>query len=268
MEPEYAARYRELYERHWWWRAREEYLVSWLRRLWPNRGRLAILDVGCGDGLFFDRLAEFGDVEGVEADASIVNAASPFRDRIYVGPLDENYRPGKRFDLVLMLDVVEHVQDAVAFLRHGVRLLDAEGRLLITVPAFPLLWTAHDVINHHVKRYTKAGVRRVADAAGMRIEHWRYFDQWTFAAKLLIRLKETMIPTAGSVPKIPPPPVNRALYAFSRLEHLTLGRLPIPFGSSLLIVGSRKRQATQATTGGLFSGARRTVPEGNRGEKG
>ena len=66
MREDYALAYRRLYQEHWWWRAREALLVRELSRLRlpPSGGRL--LDVGCGDGLFFERLAEFGAVEGVE----------------------------------------------------------------------------------------------------------------------------------------------------------------------------------------------------------
>ena len=63
MDPEYGLAYRELYRRHWWWRAREELIVRTLRSLRPPAaGRGTTLDVGCGDGLLFDRLAEFGAV--------------------------------------------------------------------------------------------------------------------------------------------------------------------------------------------------------------
>src|SRR5258708_8564199 len=75
MDPEYARRYRDLYERHWWWRAREHLILATLRRYLPPGGWRTILDVGCGDGVLFDRLAAFGDVEGVEADPPTVSAA-------------------------------------------------------------------------------------------------------------------------------------------------------------------------------------------------
>ncbi|HYT94425.1 MAG TPA: class I SAM-dependent methyltransferase, partial [Gemmataceae bacterium] len=76
MNPEYAAAYRNLYERHWWWRAREAMLVREIEVHQPVGGWGKVLDVGCGDGLFFDELARFGEVWGVESDESLVPAHS------------------------------------------------------------------------------------------------------------------------------------------------------------------------------------------------
>ena len=96
MDREYAKRYRELYLNHWWWRAREELLVAELRRLHPAGGFGRILDVGCGDGLVFDRLAELGAVAGVEPDTTMIDPASKHRHRIHAGPFDASFEPGER----------------------------------------------------------------------------------------------------------------------------------------------------------------------------
>ncbi len=238
MDATYAARYRRLYEQHWWWRAREDYLVAWLRVLRPVRAPCSILDVGCGDGLFFERLREFGEPEGVEVDASLVSDEGRRRGAIHLAPFDASFRPGKRYDLVLLLDVLEHVADDEGFLRRAVELLEpGRGRAVATVPAFRVLWTGHDELNHHRARYTKRTFGELAGRAGLRIEGWRYFDHWMFPAKLLVRLKESLLPAPARVPDVPAPWLNRALYRLTRLEHAALGRLPIPFGSSLLVWG-------------------------------
>lgn len=69
---------------------------------------------------------------------------------------------GKDYSLILMLDVLEHLEDPVGALQHAVDLLTPEGTLLITVPAFMALWTNHDVLNHHLTRYTKRSFSNVA----------------------------------------------------------------------------------------------------------
>jgi len=239
VETEYAARYRDLYRRHWWWRARERLILDVLRRLRPGAGWSAILDVGCGDGLFFERLAEFGPVEGVEPDASLVASDGPYRDRIHVVSFDRSFRPGRRYGLILMLDVLEHLPEPVEALRHALTLLEPGGILLVTVPAFPLLWTNHDVLNHHYARYTRASFTRLARAAGLRIVRSRYFFQWLFPAKLGVRLLEALWRRPPAPPRVPPPWINRALYLVSRSEQFVLGALPLPFGSSLLVIAEK-----------------------------
>ena len=231
MDAEYAREYRELYERHWWWRAREALVLRTLRRLREGRGPGRILDVGCGDGLFFDRLAELGEVEGLEPDASLLTPDSPLRGRITVAPFDERFQPGRRYALVLMLDVLEHLPDAEGALRHARSLLEPDGRLVVTVPAFQWLWTHHDDLNRHYVRYTESTLRDVAGRAGLRVEESRYFFHWTVPGKLAVRAKERVLGPGGPE-RVPAAPVNRALYLLSRAEQA----LRLPFGSSLLAV--------------------------------
>lgn len=236
MEPEYARRYRALYERHWWWRARERLLLKTLRHWQPAHGWGAILDVGCGDGLLFDRLAELGDVEGVEADPSVVNEAGKYRARIHVRPFDASFQPGKRYSLILMLDVIEHLNDPLGALRHAVTLLEPTGVLVATVPAFRILWTTHDDLNHHFTRYTKHSFEELARSAGLRVVRASYFFHWVYPAKLLVRLREAIARPRPSPPRLPPPWINEPLYLLSRLEQSVVTPLGVPFGSSLLAV--------------------------------
>jgi SAM-dependent methyltransferase len=235
MDAEYARRYRRLYERHWWWRAREALVLETLRRLRAGRGPGRVLDVGCGDGLFFRRLAEFGEVEGVEPDRSLLSPASPHRDRITVAPFDAGFRPGRAYALVLMLDVLEHLPDPEGALRHAGTLLEPGGRLVVTVPAFDWLWTHHDELNRHFVRYSRRTLRQAAERAGLRVEEMRYFFHWTVPAKLAVRAKERLLGPGGPE-NVPAAPVNRALYLLSRAEQLALGRLRLPVGTSLLAV--------------------------------
>jgi SAM-dependent methyltransferase len=239
MDPKYGERYRDLFERHWWWRARSRLIVDLLRRLEPAQHWKTILDIGCGDGLFFPALAQFGDVEGVEPFAELVNPANPYRNRISTGPFDEHYRPDKQFSLILMLDVLEHIKDAATALRHAVSLLEPNGKFVITVPAFMALWTNHDVMNQHFVRYTKSSFRKVAQQAGLRIDEERYLYHWTCPVKLGIGLTERVLRTDPRPAEVPSFAVNESLFWISRIEQKILTPLSLPFGSSLLVVGSK-----------------------------
>src|SRR6266545_1573241 len=115
MDPEYALHYRRLYECHWWWRAREDFILAALERLRPGVGG-AILDVGCGDGLFFEKLSRLGLVEGIEMDPTGVTPGGRWASRIHIQPFDESFQPGRQYALVLMLDVLEHFADPLPHL--------------------------------------------------------------------------------------------------------------------------------------------------------
>lgn len=239
MDPRYGERYRELYARHWWWRAREEGILEILRRHSPAGGWGSILDVGCGDGLFFDRLLELGDVEGIEPDASLVQPEGAHRQRIRVAPFDERFRPRRIYRLVLMLDVLEHVADAGGALRHASGMLEAGGMLVATVPAFRLLWTNHDELNHHVTRYRKTTLRPMVAQAGLEIVDEQYWFQWTFPAKLAVRIVERALSLPPKPASIPPAWLNGLLFGVSRLERKIIGPLRPPFGSSLVLVARK-----------------------------
>ena len=235
MEREYATQYSELYTRHWWWRAREEAVLEVMRRRLPQNRPLRILDVGCGDGLFFDRLAEFGEVDGVESEESLVNPAGPHRSRIQTVPFDRRLQPARLYSLVLMLDVLEHLDDPAGALRHAHSLLVPGGALLVTVPAFRVLWTNHDTINHHRARYRRRTLRPLLERAGFVVLEERYWYQWTFAAKLGIRCAEKILHRRPVIPRVPPDWLNKLLYWMSRTEQKTLGALGTPFGSTLMV---------------------------------
>ena len=249
MEPDYARRYRELYEKHWWWRAREEAILRVLRRRIGPRAALRILDVGCGDGLFFSRLAEFGEVDGVEPDAQLINPQGPFRDRIQIAPFGAEFHPAAPYSLVLMLDVLEHIENPGQALRHAHSLLTPGGDLLLTVPAFQLLWTNHDTINHHLARYRRGTLRPLLRQAGFAIFEEHYWYQWTCPAKLAVRFYEKILRRPPTVARVPPAWINRSLYWISRAEQETLGVIGMPFGSTLMVY-CRKETANRVNEEG------------------
>jgi SAM-dependent methyltransferase len=236
MDPEYGRAYRHLFERHWWWRAREEVIVDTLERYRPPGGWRDILDVGCGDGLFFDTLARFGEsVEGVEPAEELVNGEGDGARRIHITPFDDTFQPGKRYSLILMLDVLEHIPDATQALRRVRDLLEPGGLFVVTVPAFPVLWTHHDDVNHHLVRYTKKSLSRALTNAGLAAAHCEYFFHWTFPAKLVVRAMERVLPRGNGVESVPAKPINSLFLGLSRLERRIV-RGALPFGSSLIAV--------------------------------
>lgn len=236
MDADYARAYAGLYRAHWWWRARERVVLDALRLLAADGRPRRILDVGCGSGVFLRALSEFGDVEGVEPNAELAAAAPYSGARIHVTEFDARFEPPYAYDLVLMLDVLEHLPDPVAALRAARDALTPSGRLVVTVPAFRWLWTSHDDLNHHRTRYTRPELEKEARAAGLTILSVRYFFHWMVPAKLLVRAAEWVLPATASPPTVPRAPINRFLYRLSRLEEGVSRHLRVPFGTSLIAV--------------------------------
>jgi len=235
VDPTYGAYYEELYRRHWWWRAREAAILHELARLKPPGGWRHILDVGCGNGLFFDRLSELGEVTGVEPDTALLDPKGRWRQAIHGVPFDAGFQPGHRFDVILLLDVLEHLDDPAGALHHALSLLEPDGVVLCTVPAFQWLWTRHDEINHHRRRYNRPAFRELAARSGLVITQERYLFQWLVPAKLLVRLLERLRSSPPSLPGIPPEPINGLLRIVSGIQEWVTRVIRVPWGGSLMV---------------------------------
>jgi hypothetical protein len=140
-----------------------------------------------------------------------------------------------------MLDVLEHLDNPGEALRHAYSLLSPAGGLLLTVPAFQLLWTDHDVINHHRVRYRRGTLRPLIRQAGFVILEEQYWYQWTCPVKLAIRLSESILHRPSAIAHVPAAWINRTLYWISRIEQQTLGAIGVPFGSTLMAYCAKQR---------------------------
>ncbi|MFJ9739176.1 class I SAM-dependent methyltransferase [Streptomyces sp. NPDC101166] len=241
MDAAYSGVYGEIYRTHWWWRAREHQVLHYVGKHGRWNGRRAkILDVGCGDGFIWRRLEPFGDVEGIEPDRVLVAPDSPRRSRIEVADFAQGRPRGADHDLVLMLDVLEHIDDQGAALRRVASLLGPDGRGVITVPALTALWSEFDELSGHFRRYTRASLRAALESAGLRVLEMRYYYAWTVLPLFLRRLLFKAEASEHShFVKAPARPVNHLMYGLSRLDHWLTRRLPAPAGSSLIAVVAR-----------------------------
>ncbi len=241
MQEAYAAEYARLYQVHWWWRSREAILLDLLRGLRLRPG-LDVLDVGCGDGLFFPELERFGRVRGIEVDVGLLDPDGPHRDRISTELLGAaGYQnDGWRFDLITALDVIEHIEDDRAAVAEMLRMLRPDGVLVITVPAFPALWDHHDEVNLHHRRYTAPGLRAVLESQGAELLQIRYLYRGLFPPKFLVAKLNRHRTRKLEQHAMPGPGINRLMARLCLLEDRLLRRLPIPFGTSVLAVARRK----------------------------
>ena len=239
MDADYAATYERLYREHWWWRARECYLRDVLRR-YTIPADSGALDVGCGGGWAFPIWSEYGEVRGIEIDAVLANSDETTRENIYNGPLDNAFRPNRKFGLIVMLDVIEHIDDPGPVLLRAADLLIDDGILLITVPAHPSAWTHHDDMNHHYRRYTRSTLRKEVSAGGFDTLELRHFFHTLLPLKWAVRCKETLVSPAVGTPSVPPKAINTALRRLFAWEQRWITALGIPFGTSLLTVCQKK----------------------------
>ena len=163
---------------HWWYVARRDILATLIkRRIRPPLGA-RILEVGCGTGHNLDMLKRFGAVDAIEVDEAARAMASARLGRDVMNaplPALEGVEDGA-YDLIAMLDVLEHLDDRRGALANLARKLKPGGSILITVPAFPFMWSGHDVVNHHKLRYTRSTLRKDVAEAGLKLDMLRWFN--------------------------------------------------------------------------------------------
>lgn len=230
----------ELDGRHWWYRARRDILADLIARRIQLPKDAHILEIGCGTGHNLEMLARFGRVDGIEIDEAARDIASGrLGHKVMDSPLPE--LPGiedRSYDLVAILDVLEHVEQDREALASIARKLRPGGKLLITVPAFPWMWSAHDEVNHHKRRYTRATLRKVIGESGLELEMMSWFNSLLFPLAAAARLAGRVTGKQDSDDKMPPAPVNALFEAVFGLERYALGRVPFPPGVSLVAIAS------------------------------
>lgn len=239
VDPAYLAVHVEEDRLHWYFRGRLAVIRGALGRALPSRP-LRLLEIGCGTGNMLVALAELGEAVGMEANEALraVASAAGLDARKGALPDDLVVAPGWA-DVVLLLDVIEHLDDDLAGLRAARQALRDGGVLFVTVPAYPWLWSDHDVALGHRRRYTRAGLRRVVEAAGYRVACLSYFNSVLFPAIASIRLWKRLWGDDRHDLRRPRPALNAFLERLFALErHIVPTRL-LPFGASLLLMARR-----------------------------
>jgi len=236
--------YRTLYaveKRHWWYAARKEILLRYLEKRLGLPRASRVLDAGCGTGAILEALSARYDAWGSDvAPQAIDFCRERGLTRLHLGTLEE-YPPSAPFDLVTMLDMVEHVGDDRGLLRAAHALLAPGGHLLITVPAFPSLWSRYDEILHHKRRYTRRTLRALVETSGFVIEHMTFLNCLLFPVAWLRRAAARLTGADGTGDlQIPPRPLNAALRATFGAERHVITRGSLPFGLSLLVLARRE----------------------------
>lgn len=223
-------------EHHWWYRGRRRVVRAVLDGLDLPPGA-AILDAGCGSGRMLDELVDYGTVTGVDLNRAAVDAARARGHAVHRAKVEATFLPADQFDLVTAFDVIEHTPDDVRSLRELRRVARPGAAAVVTVPAYQALWSSHDELNDHFRRYTAPRLRRAAARAGWVVERDSYFNALLLAPAAALRWWRRGRPARASDLAATPAALNGLLELPLRAEADLLrrgGRLPA--GLSLLAV--------------------------------
>jgi len=235
-------------DRHWWFAARRRILRELVTEIAGGR-RLEIVDVGCSTGGNAGSLSDAHDVLGFDASETAIRIATErhpkARFQVAAG-LDPVREAARTADLVLLMDVIEHVEDDFQFLSSIAAVLPTRAHVLVTVPAHPELWSAHDVASQHWRRYTKERLERVWRDLPLEprlVTHCNALLAPLVRTARRLRKREKPVHGTGADLAVPSAPVNAALrWTFEReagpLRRALHERKPAPYrdGISLLAI--------------------------------
>lgn len=173
---------------HWWWEGRRKLVTSLLKDYEVKR----VLDIGCGTGetlIYIKKMYPQSKVYGIDSSRKAVGyARSRGLKNIHHADATKLPFPSSSFDTVLLLDVMEHIKDDELVMKELKRVLKKSGVAIITTPAVPWIWSKHDTMQGHVKRYMKRDFKRLAEKSGMELSFISYFNLFLFVPIALIRL--------------------------------------------------------------------------------
>ncbi len=248
---EYAVMF-EVESRHWWFQGTRSLVLELIAAHLPAETGASpprIVDLGCGTGLTLTRLRERfgGEPVGLDIEPrALAFCRERGHERLFEGSLLATPFADESFDVVVALDVIEHLEDDLAAVREATRVLAPGGLLVLTVPACPWLWSEHDVALHHHRRYRARGLRALVREAGLEPLALGHLNGLLFAPAALVRLGRRVRSVwrrEGEAPRsdvsLPPAPVNRALRSILELERYSLAHGGMPLGLSLYAVARK-----------------------------
>lgn len=241
MREEYYYRIFDMEDKRWWSVARRSIIEKVLKCLKLNNG-IDIMELGCGSGGNLELLSRFGNVFAMDSDSLALKLAKTRKVGIIKkGTLPDDIPFGsKQFEIITLLDVLEHIDNELSALLRIKKRLKQNGRVIITVPAYNFLWSRIDIDSGHKRRYVKHTLNRLIRKAGYVIEYSTYLNTFLFPIIVMIRIINSMRGKQDHLDlKEHSRLLNSLLTKIFSLEKKIIPTFNMPFGVSILTIARK-----------------------------
>ena len=235
--------YRQIYhleEYYWWYRSRRNLVKQFL----PSGKQLKILDIGCGTGKLMEVLQDYGEIYGIDASQQAINfCRQRHLEHVYRNKFpDSKHLGSKRFNVIICLDVIEHIFNDTKAMATINQLLSSGGRLILTVPAYSWLFSYWDQASGHYRRFSLAQITQLIEACGLKLVKTSYLYSFLMPIAIPFRLIKhhlflNQVPPSDLV-KLPWL-INKLLFGLATLEQLLLSYIHLPFGLSIVCIAEK-----------------------------
>lgn len=235
--------YDDLYnleETHWWHKAKQKVLIELLTKFLSIKDP-EILDVGCGTGKTLETLQKYGRSYGIDSSKLAISyCLKRGLKNVKVGSTHDIRFKSLRFDIVTMLDVLEHT-DEKRTLSEVNRVLKKDGLLIITVPAHQSLWSQWDIVLHHKRRYSRKDLIAALNKNGFTVLKISYLYSFLLGPVMFVRFVKTLIFNEGypSDFRVSFPLVNSLFGIMTRIERKVFNIVGLSAGTSLVCVAKK-----------------------------
>lgn len=238
MEHSELATMAKLENKHWWYLGRRIIIEKLLIRGIRSELSTEVLEIGAGTGGNFEMLSNFGKYTGIEPSEFALNLMKKeARESVEKKSIEDLHIDQKKYDLIALFDVLEHIRDDTWALNRIYEKLSNGGRLIITVPAYQFLWSKHDEVHHHFRRYTKNNLEKKIKDAGFTVIESSYFNFILFPVALVLRIVSKLFESVASIGGGEVNPfLNRLFINILRVEAKLMALFPLPFGLSIIVL--------------------------------
>ncbi len=229
---------------YWWFTARNIIISKIINKIIPSLSlQSKIIDIGCGTGGFASYIANRYDVSCLDTSSIALDYCKKRGlQTLYNTTIDGLPNEVIPFEAAIMLDVLEHIEDDTAALNDVYKVLDDNGYFIMSVPAYKWMWSKHDEIHMHYRRYTKKEITSLIQAAGFKIKYASYFNSFLFLPAVLKRKLDKII---GKEEKHKDPVdkvsdgMNTLFHNLFSFESKFLPSVSFPFGLSIIVIAQK-----------------------------